>query len=1097
MKSAIQLAVATAALGALLGATAAQATDVADKPLKASVLAKPNVIFGTDDSGSMDWEVLLDTSSGLFWWNPANSGWDSAAGKPLRSSNYVAYPYLFPVGRAVGGQLYTYDSPYGRAVPPTPQFAWLRSSKFNPLYYDPAVTYEPWSPAYLDGAKKTYADATPGNALAHPVYPAGPSLQLDGMWDAGKANFLNRDGAYTFYFQAGMEVPATAQVISGTCAAGATVAAGNRCYAAVPYYPATYWHPEACAVGADCVDAPDGSGTLKRMEIKPANYATPAQYAAATQNFANWFTYYRKRKLMLAGSMGQVLEDLTGLRLGAMSFTDEAAATPVVTMYDTDLTTPSLNGLAISGRFYKNAMAAEGTPTHATVKHIAKQFNENTDIVQYACQRNSMFIVTDGFSNTTKIAVPAYNAALFGNAAPYKTTHEGTLADLALAYYTNRLRAGGASPLAAGKVPKSTSDAPNADKNTDLHINTYAITLGVRGSLWPNAVDPFVAAPAWPVPAADDPSMIDDQWHATINGRGLMYLATNPAETTEGIRAVLNDIISQTGAQGGVAVATVNLSRGDSQAYFGTYDPAGWAGDVTAHPIDAKTGAVDGDTESWSASKQLLARDWSTRVIASYDGSTGVGFTAAAAGADVNPGGKYGADADVIDYLRGDRTHEGTLFRKRLSLLGAIINSEPAVSRADQVVYVQSGEGMLHAFDTADGSAGKELWAFVPRSVLGSIGKSVERGYVFSTKLDGSPTIGAYGGGKTLLVAGTGAAGRSFHALDVTNPRALTEAGLAAKVLWEFPSAAEQDKVGLALGRPRIVKLADGSYVALVTSGYNSTAGGGRLWMLNASTGAVIKEFDTGVAGDAGLAQVSAYSEADGSVRYVYGGDLLGNVWRFDLKDKGAPVKLAVLKDAGGNLQPVTAAPELVEIEGKRVVIVGTGRLLGRADFGNAKVQTVYAIADGAALANARASLVKQVYTRGADPEITSNAVDWTAQRGWYVDVPAGEQANTQPTIAYGAVAFTTNTAGETDCTASSRLYVLDVLSGGAFPGADFVSSEISPTANSSGVTALSTAKGKIVGSGQDADGKPWEREIVGNKTIKPAKNAWREIRRQ
>ena len=67
----------------------------------------------------------------------------------------------------------------------------------------------------------------------------------------------------------------------------------------------------------------------------------------------------------------------------------------------------------------------------------------------------------------------------------------------------------------------------------------------------------------------------------------------------------------------------------------------------------------------------------------------------------------------------------------------------------------------------------------------------------------------------------------------------------------------------------------------------------------------------------------------------------------------------------------------------------------------------------------------------------------------------------------------------------------------GAFEGTDFVSSEISSVANSSGVTALSTSNGKIVGSGQDADGKPWEREIVKTSNITPAKNAWREIRRQ
>ena len=156
----------------------------------------------------------------------------------------------------------------------------------------------------------------------------------------------------------------------------------------------------------------------------------------------------------------------------------------------------------------------------------------------------------------------------------------------------------------------------------------------------------------------------------------------------------------------------------------------------------------------------------------------------------------------------------------------------------------------------------------------------------------------------------------------------------------------------------------------------------------------------------------------------------------------------------------------------------------------------MYAIADGATLANARTSLIEQVYTPGTD-SITDNPVDWATDRGWYVDLPAGEQANTSPTIAYGAVAFVTNKNGGTDCSASSRLYVLDLISGGRFAGTDFVSSEISGTASSSGVTALSTNNGKIVGSGQDADGQPWEREIVGTKPIAPAKNAWREIRRQ
>jgi type IV pilus assembly protein PilY1 len=1113
MKIPAQLATSLLSLGTLLGLAAhAQATNIAELPLKASVLAKPNVIFGLDDSGSMDWEVLLDTSSGLFWWD-GDDGWNSATGKPTRStgSDSDRRSYLFPVGSATGGQLYAYNSTNGRALPPTNQFAWVRSSKFNPVYYDSKVTYKPWAPAYLDGVSlPAYPNASPSAALSHPLYTSGPALAVNAVFDSSHPNW-STDG-WRFRLQAGMKVPAGAYVSAASATSDAcdgssaktlttelTVGSGRACYASIPYYPATFWSAETCTVGADCVLAPDGVTTLKRYEIKAGNsFPSGRSYADEIQNFANWFTYYRKRKLMLAASMGQVLETLTGLRLGVVPFNEHAA----VTMRDTDAASASQNGREIAGRFYKNALDAEGTPTHATVKYIAGEFNTNTSVVQYACQRNSMFVVTDGFSNTTSITPPSWDsgksAANWGSGAPYQTTTDGTLADLALRYYTNRLRAGS---LAAGKVPPSGSTAPNADKNPDLHINTYAITLGVRGTLWPNTASPFDIAPAWTTPVADDPSMIDDQWHATINGRGLMFLATTPDETTAGIRAVLTDILSQTGAQGGIAVSTVNLPRGDNKAYFGTYNPAGWAGDLTANAIDPATGSVN-TTATWSAAAKLAARDWTTRVIATSNGSSGMAFTAANVGPLVNPGGIYGSDAAVIDYLRGSRSGEGTAFRSRTSLMGAVINSEPVVSREDGVVYVASGEGMLHAFDTSAGSAGQELWAFVPSRVLPALGESVERGYAFGTKLDGSPVIGKVGTSKRLLVAGMGVAGRGYYALDVSSPRGLSEAGLASKLKWEFPAAGDsstQAKVGQTLGRPVIVKTETDGYVVLLTSGYNSTADGkGRLWMLNADTGAVIKEFVVAagtLANEAGLAHVTAFGESNATVRYVYGGDLLGNVWRFDLKLKDDPAKLATLLGPAGDAQPVTAAPELLMHEGQRIVYLGTGRLLDITDFGSAKVQSIYAIADGPTLTNARATLVQQTYDRATD-SLSSNAVNWATQRGWFVDLPAGEQINTRPTIAYGGLAFVSNINGGADCSASSYLYVVGALDGKKFPGTTFVGTLVSATSNSSGVTALLTTGQKIVGAGQDADGKPWERQITSGSPILPGKNAWIEIRR-
>jgi len=1134
MKTATQVAASLLSLGALLGmAASSHATDIANLPLKASVLAKPNVIFALDDSGSMDWEVLFNTSSGQVYWRQDATGsfgsaWDTANKRPFTTaSGFSPLSYLFPMGTGTGGALYASTNGNGRAAPPIGQLAWLRSSAFNPLYYDTMVTYPAWSPAYVSGTARTYADAPTNAARSHPgpLGSAAATLNVGANWNSGSANWsAGADNDFTFRVLAGMVLPAGTVVSattssSGICSGGlttlsaaTTVPSGASCRASIPYYPATFWQRTVCPAGdascvaapdctvvdptvdpnSDCVAAPDGVGKLRRYEIKAGNsFPSGRADAKELQNFANWFTYYRKRKLMLAASMGGVLENITGLRMDVMPFN----ASPTLVMYDADATQSSNNRLAVSGQFYLNAMSPLGTPTHATVKRIADQFDGNNNVVQYACQRNNMFIVTDGFSNTTSTTVPTYDASKYGSTTPYQTTPSGSLADLALAYYTNRLRTG----LAAGKLSPSSSTLPNADKNPDLHINTYAITLGVRGSLWPNSVDPFVTAPNWPTPVADDPSMIDDQWHATINGRGQMYLATNPEETKQAIQSGLTDILSQTGAQGGIAVSTVNLPRGDSKAYFGTYNPAGWAGDLTANAIDPATGSVT-VAPTWSAAGKLLARDWTTRVIATSNGASGMAFTAANVAATVNPGGVYGNDAAVISYLRGDRSGEGTAFRPRTSLMGAVINSEPVVARDEGVVYVASGEGMLHAFDTSAGNPGNELWAFVPSLALANIGETAERGYAFRTKYDGSPVLGKFSAAGKLLVSGMGVAGRGYFALDVSNPRGLNEAGLAAKLKWEFPNAANASKVGQTLGRPVLVKTDNDGYVVLLTSGYNSTADGkGRLWMLNADTGAVIKEFtvDAGALGaEAGLAHVTAFGESTGTVQYVYGGDLLGNVWRFDLKGKGDPTKLATLIGPDNQPQPVTAAPELLNHEGKRVIFVGTGRLMDISDFGNSKVQSIYAIADGATLINARNSLVKQTYDRATD-SMSNNEVDWTIKRGWYVDLPAGEQINTRPTIAYGGLAFVSNINSGADCSASSYLYVVNALNGKKFVGTAFVSTLVSKTSNSSGVTALLTTGQKIVGAGQDADGKPWEREITSGTPILPGKNAWIEIRRR
>jgi type IV pilus assembly protein PilY1 len=919
----------------------------------------------------------------------------------------------------------------------------------------------------------------------------------------------------------------TSGICSGTTVqtltAITTVPAGASCRASIPYFPATFWQRTVCPAtepgcvpapdctvvsptadpSTACVNAPDGVGKLRRYEIKTGTTFTSGRSVTAEmQNFANWFTYYRKRKLMLAGSMGRVLEDMTGVRMGVVPF----STAPTVTMYDADATSAALNRRNVAGQFYLNAMSPLGTPTHATMKHIGEQYNTNTSIIQYACQRNNSFIVTDGFANSHSTTAPTYSASTWGSGPPFTTTAANSLADLALAYYTLTPR----SDLAVGKVPSGDPKRYNPDLNTNLHVNTYGITLGARGSLYPTAVKPFevdvfATPPTWPTPVADDPTMIDDLFHATVNGRGRMYLANDVDSLVLSIRDAFADLLSQEGATGSIAVSAVNLDRGDTQAYLGSYNPSGWVGDLTANPIDITTGAVSA-SKNWSAATQLAARDWTTRLIFTSNASGGMDFSVANVGATVNPAPASYTHTQVVEYLRGNRTGEGTTFRTRKALLGAVVNAEPVLAREEGMVYLASGDGMLHAFNTTNG---KEEWAYAPPDSLAAIGQSVERDWVYRTLLDATPRYARLSGGSKILVGGLGAAGRSYYALNVSSPKSLSTSSAAAQVLWTFPTASDSANralMGYTIGRPVITKTADGD-VVLVTSGVDNGStigdGKGRLWVLNASTGAVIKTFRTTIgstAAEAGLSHVAAFKEPDGTVRYAFGGDLLGNVWRFDLNATGGGEinadLLTTLTDSLGNAQPITATPELSTISGKRVVMIGTGRLLDISDFGSSGVQSFYAIVDGTTLTTPRTSLVRQFYTRGGSPELSANAVDWSSSRGWFFDLPAGEQANTDPIVTYGAVAFVTNMHGSTDCSQSSYLYLVDVTTGSLVPGASFASELISSTATSSRVITLRVVNGKIVGTTHRSDNTVYQKELPLGAVIKPAKNAWREMRR-
>jgi len=110
------------------------ATQLATEPLNTQSMAKPNVIFGMDDSGSMDFEVMLRTNDGAMWWNASTKSAIDSNGQPnfyasgVSSSTWVKYTYLFPNGCDEETRRLCDSTNDHFAIPPTPQFAWTRSA---------------------------------------------------------------------------------------------------------------------------------------------------------------------------------------------------------------------------------------------------------------------------------------------------------------------------------------------------------------------------------------------------------------------------------------------------------------------------------------------------------------------------------------------------------------------------------------------------------------------------------------------------------------------------------------------------------------------------------------------------------------------------------------------------------------------------------------------------------------------------------------------------------------------------------------------------------------------------------------------------------
>jgi type IV pilus assembly protein PilY1 len=291
--------------------------------------------------------------------------------------------------------------------------------------------------------------------------------------------------------------------------------------------------------------------------------------------------------------------------------------------------------------------------------------------------------------------------------------------------------------------------------------------------------------------------------------------------------------------------------------------------------------------------------------------------------------------------------------------------------------------------------------------------------------------------------------------LDVTDPINFD----GSKVLWEIsdtesPIAADRttdtstirgfgNNLGYTLPQPSIAKMQDGSWAAIVANGYASYNNLAVLYIINAQTGALIKALDT-QAGSAttpnGLSTpIAVDTNNDKMVDAIYAGDLLGNLWKFDVSSNnsaswnvahnGAPLFVACTDASNCNTtrQPITSKPQVGNVgtsqtSGGVMVYFGTGKYfeLIDNDVTNPQLQTFYGIWDNNVTVSKsnlqQQSIIAEVTSGVFNLRATSDTeVIYPTSKGWYMNLlqpsaktSIGERVVSTPLLRNGKIIFVT-----------------------------------------------------------------------------------------
>ena len=679
-----------------------------------------------------------------------------------------------------------------------------------------------------------------------------------------------------------------------------------------------------------------------------------------------------------------------------------------------------------------------GTTYDATTTDDKGNTIDTTSPIQYWCHKSFVIFITDGLANydndwdIVTDVIGDYDDD--GDSEDCKYGDAGCSSqgkyfdDVAKYLYEHDMR----------------SDFPEAQNN----ITTYVIGFHI-----------------------DDPLLSS----AAKNGGGQYYTADNASGLAAALQSAIENILDKISS--GTAVTTISTSC-ESADYLirAKFLPKSQKGYLEAFtmPYD------DDNTPVWEAGKLLSETSSSSRHIYTYMNSQKQNFASTNSALKTYLKGEWEVTeseaSDIINYLRGDSTHEGGKYRDRDDWpLGDIIYSKPVVVGAPKfyygennyqtfkdnnsirttMVYVGANDGMLHAFMASDGS---EQWAFIPENIQANL-KGLTEEDCHKYYVDLSPLVTDIWDGtgwKTVLIGGNRFGGEEYFCLDVTDP-----AFGSFSILWD--TIPFSDKKSSTI--PVVGKVRGGGvdkWVAIITSGYHEGTSEGKIAALNATNGTKetiwndgtsnVNELSTHAKGGSNSyytlsSPAGVDSDDDGYLDLIYAGDTEGSLWKFYYDYENNIWKKVELFQTGG--QPITAKPVLAfDKESKLRIYFGTGKYLVGIDKYNSTRNALYCLIENkvdteddnnghftsTSTISKTDDLVELTSVKTQEDFDNLSTANQTKvdNNGWYfqLDAPTGpaERVLEQGTVISGVLFFTSFTPNSDVCGygGTSRLYAID-----------------------------------------------------------------------